>query len=95
MLETPEIREAYGRTLDGNHTLYIGSKVESEFGFHVFGSHAIMKLVHEEIPPEQRTYLIDGTFKIVPRGFAQLLIIAIEYKNDVSIYLISVKYSKE
>lgn len=84
MLETPEIREEYGRTLDGNNALYIGSKIEDEFAFHVFGSHAIIKLVNENILTGQRNYLIDGTFKIVPRNFTQLLIIAIEYKNDVS-----------
>lgn len=40
------------------------------------------------IAPEKRNSLLDGTFKIVPKPsklFNQLLIISIEYKNDVSL----------
>lgn len=83
-LERPDIFEKYGKTLDGNHSLYLDSKVETDFAFHVFGSQAMMDMVRQKIAPVQRNYLIDGTFKIVPRTFAQLLIVAIEYKSDVS-----------
>lgn len=69
------------------HDLYIDSIIEKDYAFHVFASYANIDLTKKHIPPGQRKYLMDGTFKIVPRQFSkngQLLIIAIEYKNDVS-----------
>lgn len=76
----------YGHTLDKRRPFYAGSKIKkNRYAFHVFASFGIIDLVRKHIPPNQRKYLLDGTFKIVPRQFRQLLIIAIEYKNDVSI----------
>lgn len=83
-----EIFEEYGKTLNKIHPLYVDSIIEEEYAFHVFASFANIKLTEAHIPPGQRKYLMDGTFKVVPRLFGkkgQLLIIAIEYKNDVSI----------
>lgn len=78
--------EEYGLTLDGKRSFYAGSKVkEGRYAFHVFASLGIIDLVKKHIPPNKRKYLVDGTFKIVPRRFRQLLIIAIEYNNDVSL----------
>lgn len=47
-----------------------------------------MSLIDQNISPEERHYLMDATLDVVPDGnFYQLLIIHIEYKNDVSYYL--------
>lgn len=84
----PKILEEFGRTLDKKRSLYIGSVIEEKYAFHAFASTAMIKIVEEHIPPGQRKYLIDGTFRVVPGQFkknGQLLIIAIEYKNDVCI----------
>lgn len=86
------IKDEFGTTLDQKRSLYVDSVIEGEgeekFAFHVFASHAMIKIVEEQIPPGQRKYLIDGTFRVTPEQFkknGQLLIIAIEYKNDVCI----------
>ena len=55
-------------------------------------SQKIIKLITENIPPENRKYLIDATFNIVPRGcFNQLLIIYTKYIDDISISRSNVK----
>lgn len=80
-----DIFDEYGLTLDEQRPFYAGSVIkENKYAFHVFASFGIIDLVKKHIPPNQRKYLMDGTFKIVPRRFRQLLIIAIEYKNNVS-----------
>lgn len=76
----------YGRTLDKRRPLYAGSVVKRNYAFHAFASFGVVDLIKKHIPPNERKFLMDGTFKIVPRRFRQLLIIAIEYNNDVSIY---------
>lgn len=82
--ENDGIFAEYGKTLDKRRPLYAGSVVKKkQYAFHVFASYGIIDMVKEHIPPEQRKLLLDGTFRIVPRQFRQLLIIAIEYKNDV------------
>lgn len=82
--ENDDIFAEYGRTLDKRRPFYAGSVVKkNSYAFHVFASFGIIDMVKQHIPPNQRKFLLDGTFKIVPRRFRQLLIIAIEYKNDV------------
>lgn len=86
LLDTADIRKDFGRTLDKRHKLYFGSVVKSLFAFHVFVSFTVIELIKTHITKDKmqkRRYLIDGTFKVVPKKFKQLLIIAIEYKNDV------------
>lgn len=86
LLDRRDIREEFGTTLDKRHKLYFGSVVKKLFAFHVFVSFAAIDFIKNHITKEQhqkRRYLIDGTFKIVPRKFNQLLIIAIEIQNDV------------
>lgn len=87
MFKDPKILAEYGKTLNKERILYIGSVIEEEFSFHVFASLATIEVIEKNISPEQRKYLMDGTFRMVPRAFKQLLIIAIEYKNDVNIYI--------
>lgn len=84
-LEKPEVSKNFRLTLDKNNDLYVGSVVEENHSFVVFASHRIIEISKEFIPLQSRKYLIDGTFKIVPREFYQLLVISIEYKNDVSV----------
>lgn len=80
-----DIAEEYGFSMNKQHRFYMGSVVKKMFAFHVFASLAVISMIKNRIAPGERSYLIDGTFKIVPRQFAQLLIICIQYKNDVSI----------
>lgn len=84
VLKKPETFENFGHTLTKKNQLYIGSEVNDKFSFHVFASISVIEFIKENISVDQRFYLIDGTFKIVPRKLSQLLIISIEFKNDVS-----------
>lgn len=86
-----KIFDEYGKTLDNLRPLYVDSIVEEQYAFHVFASFKTIGMIEENIPPNERKYLIDGTFKVVPPKFGkmgQLLIICIEYKNDVSNYFL-------
>lgn len=84
-LEKPEVSKHFRLTLDKNNDLYVGSVLKKNHSFIVFASHRIIEISKEFIPLQSRKYLIDGTFKVVPRVFYQLLVISIEYKNDVSV----------
>lgn len=85
LMNEPETLKNFGRTLDKAHKLYFGSVVRKAFTFHVFASICIIKLIESCIVKEKmkRKFLIDGTFRVVPRLYYQLLIITVEYRNDV------------
>lgn len=85
LLKDEEIFDNYGQTLNKKHPFYVNSVVNEEYAFHIFASFAAIELVEKNIPPEKRNYLLDGTFKIIPSNLSQLLIVSIEYKNDVNI----------
>lgn len=89
-LEKPEISQTFRLTLDKDNNLYVGSVVKKNHSFIVFASHRIIEMTREFITPQSRKYLIDGTFRIAPRSFYQLIVISIEYKNDVSVSIIKV-----
>lgn len=83
----PKIFERYGKTLNERRNLYIGTVTKSKkCSFTVFASLETIDMVSANIPPEKRRYLLDGTFKICARPFYQLLIILIEFANDVRNY---------
>lgn len=83
-----DILKKYGYNLSGKDRFYINTvDVRDEYSFTVFASIQSIKIIEYAIAPNERHYLLDGTFKIVPRSnFYKLLIIAIEYKNDVCIF---------
>lgn len=79
-----EIVKKYAFNLRKTKRFYIDTVVNGSEFFTVFASHQIIGLIKKHIAPEDRKYMIDGTFKIVPLNkYYQLLIIHIEYKNDV------------
>lgn len=86
IMAVPEIDEEYGFSMNKQNRFYMGSVVKKIFAFHVFASLAVVSMIKDRIAPNDRKYLIDGTFKIVPRQFSQLLIISIQYNSDVSFY---------
>lgn len=75
--------ERFGMTLNGMHKLYMGMKTGDSHSFLVFGSQKVMDIINKYIPRRNRNLLIDGTFKIIPRQFYQLVVVCIEFKNDV------------
>lgn len=82
----PATMSNYGMNLRKTKDFYINTVETKNSAFTVFASHEMMSMVDENIPPENRRYMLDGTFDVVPVGcgFYQLLVIAIEYKRDVS-----------
>lgn len=84
LLQDPKISTEFLQTADQNGKFYVGSEVKKEHSYHVFASYSVVELITKHMVGQPRRYLIDGTFKVVPRGFAQLLIIAIEYRNKVN-----------
>lgn len=77
----------YGNSLDNKNKFYVSTIVNNAHTFMVFASFKTIEMIERYIEPEYRRYLMDGTFKIKPKHFYQLLIIAIEYKNDVIILI--------
>lgn len=88
--ENEDVMENYGYNLRRSESFYMGTLTEkkksSPCSFSLFGSKEVINMIEEHIKPEERKYLLDGTFDTSPVGFYQLLIIYIEYKNDVSIH---------
>lgn len=89
-----DIVDKYAYTLDGDARFYIDTVIhmdvenDEEHAFSMFASHYVIDFIEKYIPPASRNYLLDGTFDNLPLGFYQMLIVAIEYKNDVSHHII-------
>lgn len=80
----PEILEQYGFNLRGSERFYVDTITDTQSAFTVFASTEAIRLTVEHIPPNERRYLLDATFDVTPiGGFYQLLIVYIEFKNDV------------
>lgn len=60
--------------------------IETNFAHCIFSSAKSIELILENTREEERMFLMDGTFRITPRGvFNQVLIIYFHYRNKVSI----------
>lgn len=82
--QNAETMNNFGLNLRKNEIFYIDTIVEPQFAFTIFASHQIINLTKNHIPVNDRRYMMDGTFDVTPLGsYYQLLIIYIEYKNDV------------
>lgn len=82
--KSQQIMNKYGFNLRGTEPLYAGGVSARTFAFCLFASAESISLVAAKIPPGKRNYLMDATFKIVPRGqFSQLLIIHIQWNGNV------------
>lgn len=86
--EQDNFMQTYGFTMPpDSKQFYVNTIVEANFSYTIFISQYICDQI-KTFQPNQKKYLIDGTFKIVPYGsYKQLLIIHIEYDNHVSIQI--------
>lgn len=80
----PDIINKYGSTHDGDAKFYMDTIITKNYEFTIFASQYVMSFIQNYVEPEERRYLMDGTFDSLPKGFYQMLIIALEYQNDVS-----------
>lgn len=79
------ILKEYGSNLEGNEDFYIATVVMDDFAFTILASKFVFDFIDKNIEPSSRSYLMDGTFDSIPNAYYQLLVISIEYNNDVSI----------
>lgn len=86
----PNVMSNYGYTTDGDFRFYMDTVLTKDYDFTVFFSQYTIEFINKNIPPGTRRYILDGTFDKIPKGFYQLLVIAIEFQNDVSISTILV-----
>lgn len=82
--EVPKNLEQYGYNQDNTERFYLDTIVANTYSFTIFASMSMIKIVRHNIHPKDRHYQMDGTFKVVPRLFYQLLVISIEFQNKVS-----------
>lgn len=83
--ENAVIMDQNGLNLRKTERFYVNTVQKNLYSFTLFASREIIKMIEQHVP-EKRRYLMDGTFSVRPAGFSeQLLIIYIEYKNDVSV----------
>lgn len=76
--------DKYGYNMEHDAKCYIDTVVTPHYAFTVFASKFVIDFIEKNIEPSTRNYLMDATFDSLPKGFYQLLIISIEYQNDVS-----------
>lgn len=79
--ENETVNNAYGRTKHKEDTeknqFYRTTHVGDEFSYSLFASQRIIDLI-DKYPVEKRRFMMDATFKIVPKMFSQLLVIYFE-----------------
>lgn len=80
------IYNEYAYNLRKTSSFYKGTEIHLCGSFSVFASDQMINMIEENIEPKDRFYLLDGTFRVAPTSFYQLLLIHIEFKNDVSSY---------
>lgn len=87
-----EVKRLYGSTSHKENvhknTFYRTTYVCPTFGYSVFASQRIIDLI-KTYDVSDRKYLMDGTFKVVPKMFKQLLIIHFETPSKYVCFIIS------
>lgn len=88
----PDIMKEYGNAIaignDEPIPFYRCVSIEQEFAYCIFASQRIIDEI-AKLPEERRHYYMDGTFKVVPFGdFNQLLIIYAEFFQKVKFFVL-------
>ena len=76
--------EKYGYNYENDGKFCIDIVVTPDHAFTDFASKFVMNFIEKNMEPTARNYLMDATFDSLPKEYYQLLIISIEYQNDVS-----------
>lgn len=82
----------YGYTLDQDERFYIDTVISFQYAFTLLASKFVIDFVQKHIEPRARN--LDAIFDSLPDGFYQLLIVTIEYRNDVSIIFKVTEYQE-
>lgn len=88
--QNEKIMEVFGMSMeDEPKQFYRVAVEESSYSYCIFSSQSMIDLIKNHIAIERRRFLMDATFKIVPKSsFYQLLIIYVEYVEKVSIFMV-------
>lgn len=83
----PEIMEGLGTSLHHEKgPIYNGIQITDKFTNCIFFSPKSITLITHNMEPHERSLLMDGTFRITPRGiFSQLLVIYVQFGIKVQI----------
>lgn len=87
LFEKEDIMKEYGLSYhDSPRIFYKGVYECASFAYCVFASDEIIETMQANITVQNRHFLIDATFKVVPLGpFTQLLVIYTEYFREVGL----------
>lgn len=81
LFENEAVNQVYGKTMQKNDLeksqFYRTTFTSSDFSYSLFASQRIIDLI-ENFPVEKRRFMMDATFKIVPKIYSQLLVIYFE-----------------
>lgn len=72
--EEDESVKSFKTTLTNRDQFYFDTQIDEGFGYQIYASTATIKFIEDNIDAESRNYLMDGTFRIVPKPFKQCLI---------------------
>lgn len=81
----PAVLDEFGKSYHTEPKTFFKTAYECKgFSYCIFASETNMGYITENIPVQNRRYLMDATFKIVPDcAFNQLLIVYVEYLDKV------------
>lgn len=84
--EKPHIIENLGTSLHSEKgQIYNTIQIEESFCNCIFSSPKSISLLKQNLEPQERFFMMDGTFRITPRGlFQQVLIIYVQYGIKVN-----------
>lgn len=84
--EKPEVFEDLGRSKFREHGILFNEiDIQENFTNCTFSSAKSIQLVKDNLEPQERFFIMDGTFRIAPHGiFQQVLIIHVVYVLKVS-----------
>lgn len=79
----------------GNAPFFNGPVQTEQYAFCVFSSKYIIDLIEKHIDVNNRCYSLDGTFKVVPVGpFNQLLIFYVNYIEKVGTFILLIHVTR-
>lgn len=81
---TVQIVDLNGENLENKYSFYDAAEDHGDHAFCVFSSKVSIQLIEAEIPEKRRHILMDATFRTVPMGpFNQLLILYVKKQKKV------------
>lgn len=83
--ESVNVMNGLGRSLYGKkHALFNHIQIRKNFSNCIFSSESSIALVKKYLEPEERFFVMDGTFRITPHGiYKQVLVLYVRFELKV------------